>query len=262
MPRRRLVLSEYINEPPPAPDDRVPLISVSVLQPFNYHDMVDCLSVPTRTPLVKQHMTVESRLKTFGPLFDCVKTPEELSSNGFFWVGPWVEPGITILDHVRCFWCKATLLCWEESDIIAEEHMRIRPDCPFARKTVNRPPTATEKHEAINLWKDTQRVKYVRRHGIPPHIVYAALEDIYDNIYPFPDSQGLLEAVARVLENSVVTCKPESRIDSCKVCLTNQVSVLFVPCGHLACCMPCSKAFNSCPVCKGKVRGRVVARLT
>ena len=262
MPHSRPLLSDFLNTPPEESENCAPLISVTPLQPLSFHDMIDCLSTPTRSPLVKRFMTIASRLKSYGSLFVCPKSPEELSENGFYWLGPWIEPGITVLDHVRCFWCKTTLLCWEENDDVAEEHMKVRPDCPFARVKVVRPPTSEEKKSAISMWKDTQRVRYLRRHGIPPHLIFAALEDIYDNKYPFPDSVGLLKAVGRVLERSVSTNTPETRVDTCKVCLVRQVSIVFVPCGHLACCMPCSREFLSCPVCKESVKGRVVVRLT
>ncbi|XP_067657392.1 baculoviral IAP repeat-containing protein 7-like [Haliotis asinina] len=36
----------------------------------------------------------------------------------------------------------------------------------------------------------------------------------------------------------------------CKVCFENQVRVTFTPCGHLACCGPCSMAMSECPICR------------
>ena len=40
--------------------------------------------------------------------------------------------------------------------------------------------------------------------------------------------------------------------DDCKVCFTRKANILFVPCGHLACCGVCSPAFLStkCPICR------------
>ncbi|XP_046555951.1 putative inhibitor of apoptosis isoform X3 [Haliotis rubra] len=36
----------------------------------------------------------------------------------------------------------------------------------------------------------------------------------------------------------------------CKVCMENQLRVTFIPCGHLACCGPCSMAMSDCPICR------------
>ncbi|XP_046555949.1 baculoviral IAP repeat-containing protein 2-like isoform X1 [Haliotis rubra] len=36
----------------------------------------------------------------------------------------------------------------------------------------------------------------------------------------------------------------------CKVCMENQLRVTFIPCGHLACCGPCSMAMSDCPICQ------------
>ena len=43
----------------------------------------------------------------------------------------------------------------------------------------------------------------------------------------------------------------------CKVCLDKDVEVTFLPCGHCCCCMECSTAVDSCPVCQGGIRGVV-----
>ena len=56
------------------------------------------------------------------------------------------------------------------------------------------------------------------------------------------------------------TCKKKDIInlpkcykpESCVICLTNPPNVLFCNCGHLCCCIECSKIkkFTECPVCK------------
>ncbi|XP_071090186.1 baculoviral IAP repeat-containing protein 7-like [Haliotis cracherodii] len=43
----------------------------------------------------------------------------------------------------------------------------------------------------------------------------------------------------------------------CKVCFENQVRVTFTPCGHLACCGPCSMAMSECPICRTAISGCV-----
>ena len=45
----------------------------------------------------------------------------------------------------------------------------------------------------------------------------------------------------------------------CKICLQNQVTVVFVDCGHMASCGQCAPAFSICPICRVPVQGFVKA---
>uniref|UniRef100_A0A9I3VTV8 RING-type domain-containing protein n=1 Tax=Biomphalaria glabrata TaxID=6526 RepID=A0A9I3VTV8_BIOGL len=48
----------------------------------------------------------------------------------------------------------------------------------------------------------------------------------------------------------------------CKMCLDNEVSVVFLPCGHLVSCSECSSAVSKCPMCRADVKGIVRAFLS
>ena len=37
---------------------------------------------------------------------------------------------------------------------------------------------------------------------------------------------------------------------TCKVCLKEAATVVFLPCGHIACCVACSAGSATCPLCK------------
>ena len=43
----------------------------------------------------------------------------------------------------------------------------------------------------------------------------------------------------------------------CKICQVNEVSILFLPCGHLVSCAQCAPALRSCAICRQRVKGRV-----
>ncbi|XP_073955154.1 death-associated inhibitor of apoptosis 2-like [Choristoneura fumiferana] len=47
----------------------------------------------------------------------------------------------------------------------------------------------------------------------------------------------------------------------CKVCMDSEVSVVFLPCGHLVSCARCGAALSSCPLCRSDVRALVRAYL-
>ncbi|KAG8229322.1 hypothetical protein J437_LFUL007130 [Ladona fulva] len=39
----------------------------------------------------------------------------------------------------------------------------------------------------------------------------------------------------------------------CKVCLDNEVGVVFLPCGHLVSCVHCAPSLKDCPVCRRSI---------
>ena len=36
----------------------------------------------------------------------------------------------------------------------------------------------------------------------------------------------------------------------CKVCYEDKACIVFIPCGHLACCVKCGEKSKRCPICK------------
>ncbi|KAH8283633.1 hypothetical protein KR018_010235 [Drosophila ironensis] len=43
----------------------------------------------------------------------------------------------------------------------------------------------------------------------------------------------------------------------CKVCLDEEVGVVFLPCGHLATCNQCAPSVSNCPMCRADIKGFV-----
>ena len=43
----------------------------------------------------------------------------------------------------------------------------------------------------------------------------------------------------------------------CKICLDDEVSVIFLPCRHMVCCNECGAAVKHCPVCRTLIVGTV-----
>ncbi len=43
----------------------------------------------------------------------------------------------------------------------------------------------------------------------------------------------------------------------CKICADREVGVVFVPCGHFACCVVCAPSFAHCPVCRTDIQSAV-----
>ncbi|XP_061183971.1 putative inhibitor of apoptosis [Saccostrea echinata] len=49
---------------------------------------------------------------------------------------------------------------------------------------------------------------------------------------------------------------------TCKVCLDEDATVVFLPCGHMCTCVNCAPAMRKCPICRSFVKGTVKAILS
>ncbi|XP_043944902.1 baculoviral IAP repeat-containing protein 7 [Protopterus annectens] len=45
----------------------------------------------------------------------------------------------------------------------------------------------------------------------------------------------------------------------CKVCMDKEVSIVYIPCGHLVVCSDCAPSLRRCPICRAVIRGSVRA---
>ena len=43
----------------------------------------------------------------------------------------------------------------------------------------------------------------------------------------------------------------------CKMCIENEVNVVFLPCRHMSSCLDCSYCVETCPICRDNIKGRV-----
>lgn len=43
----------------------------------------------------------------------------------------------------------------------------------------------------------------------------------------------------------------------CKICMDNDVAIVFLPCGHLATCIFCAPSLTFCPMCRIMIRASV-----
>lgn len=61
------------------------------------------------------------------------------------------------------------------------------------------------------------------------------------------------------LPASTTTEGDERRLKNveCKICMAEEMGVVFLPCGHLLSCVYCAPAITQCPMCRETIRGRV-----
>uniref|UniRef100_A0A8C8RAG4 RING-type E3 ubiquitin transferase n=1 Tax=Pelusios castaneus TaxID=367368 RepID=A0A8C8RAG4_9SAUR len=157
--------------------------------------------------------------------------PEQLARAGFFYTGQG--------DTVRCFYCDGSLRNWELGDDPWREHAKWFPRCEFLLQSRGR--------------------EFV-----------ASIQDSYFNTLVFPVSFKWIFLVdggcsgGEKIEETLSFCDryveqlrrlQEERM--CKVCMDKDVSIVFVPCGHLVVCAECAPSLRRCPICRTVIRGNV-----
>ena len=51
----------------------------------------------------------------------------------------------------------------------------------------------------------------------------------------------------------VNTIRALEKEKECKICMDKEVGVVFIPCGHIACCVECGESFSHCPICRSEI---------
>lgn len=61
--------------------------------------------------------------------------------------------------------------------------------------------------------------------------------------------------------NKTLSLEEENRLLKearlCKICMDNEVGIVFLPCGHLASCVNCAPNLQDCPVCRSAIKATV-----
>ena len=57
-------------------------------------------------------------------------------------------------------------------------------------------------------------------------------------------------AAAAVTTTTTTVERVEDKVLRCKICLDEDINILFLPCSHLVCCNFCCNALIKCPICR------------
>uniref|UniRef100_A0A8C3MAR8 RING-type E3 ubiquitin transferase n=1 Tax=Geospiza parvula TaxID=87175 RepID=A0A8C3MAR8_GEOPR len=183
-------------------------------------------------PEYPEMVTEEMRLSTFEnwPQNSSMH-PEQLARAGFFYTGRG--------DVVRCFYCDGGVRSWSLGDDPWREHAKWYPECEFLLHSRGR--------EFVNSVQATFSGTLLAPVS-HEHFVCSGL-GLVDGKVLNTESQLSTEEQLRRLQ--------EERM--CKVCMDRDVSVVFVPCGHLVACEECALNLRLCPICRAAIRGTVRA---
>jgi hypothetical protein len=157
------------------------------------------------------YATYENRLSSFNDWPLSLKIrPIELSEAGFFYLGKG--------DSTLCFHCGLGLKDWKDNDDVWEEHARFSTKCKFVLLKKG-------KDFVNSICVETSRNKQFEQQK-----------------QPNDDSQG------KKVEDDKHS-KTEERI-LCKICLTNEMNTMFIPCSHIVACIDCVSSVDKCPICR------------
>ncbi|XP_040291513.1 baculoviral IAP repeat-containing protein 7 isoform X2 [Bufo bufo] len=175
-------------------------------------------------------------------------TPDVLARAGFFYTGH--------RDNVKCFHCDGGLSNWERGDDPWREHAKWFPRCEFLIQSMglayirgvqdalfSSPESMPESQRSLDRSPDSP-INYVRVHEAPAQRASSEPQPPKE-----PETVLSTEEQLRRLK--------EERL--CKVCMDKDVSMVFVPCGHLVVCMDCAPNLRHCPICRASIRGSVRA---
>ncbi|XP_039573437.1 E3 ubiquitin-protein ligase XIAP isoform X4 [Passer montanus] len=120
-------------------------------------------------------------------------------------------------DHVVCFHCGGGLQEWKENEDPWDQHAKWFPGCRF-----------------VSNEKGIEFINNVHlKDGYRDSTTEAAEGTI------IPKDLSTEEKLRRLQEEKL-----------CKICMAKDVSVVFIPCGHLVACKECAQLLNECPVCR------------
>ncbi|XP_034453580.1 E3 ubiquitin-protein ligase XIAP [Hippoglossus hippoglossus] len=186
-------------------------------------------------------------------------------------------------DRVLCFRCGGGLKAWQPEEDPWEEHAKHYPGCSFllaekGPEFVNsiqlqdpRRNGATSSHQNGFSGKTNEALrsamaqKAVEMGLNPCEVEKTILEKISRTGSGYSSLEALLEDCLNNSHESdtTETEKPDEnpleklmklqREKQCKICMDRDISIVFIPCGHLVSCAECSKSLSKCPICCGAI---------
>jgi len=204
-------------------------------------------------PAEPQYVTEHSRLQTFSSWPPGLsQRPEEMAQAGFYYVGR--------SDQVKCFYCNGGLQSWQPDDDVVAEHRKWFPTCVFLQLQ-HEPPGNGESvvSEHVHTLKSEDMENIESKNGAksmdqdPPHEVKR--QNLDSKEQSELSNSTTVKPEKKVMEENLVREVEELRRQrSCKICLGNEVGVVFLPCSHLVSCSMCATAVKNCPLCRSPIQ--------
>ncbi|XP_039936015.1 baculoviral IAP repeat-containing protein 7 isoform X2 [Hirundo rustica] len=174
--------------------------------------------------------------------------PEQLARAGFFYTGQG--------DVVRCFYCDGGVRSWSVGDDPWREHAKWYPECEFLLHSRGREfVSSVQATFSTTLLAPRRSWDWTEQGSSPSQ--GAAQRGAGTSRQEMRSVQQKESDESQLSTEEQLRRLQEER--TCKVCMDKDVSVVFVPCGHLVACEGCALNLRLCPICRAVIRGSVRA---
>nr|XP_006115453.1 E3 ubiquitin-protein ligase XIAP [Pelodiscus sinensis]XP_006115454.1 E3 ubiquitin-protein ligase XIAP [Pelodiscus sinensis]XP_006115455.1 E3 ubiquitin-protein ligase XIAP [Pelodiscus sinensis] len=214
----------------------------------------------------------EARIKTF-ITWRYPVAKEQLAEAGFYSTGNG--------DNVVCFHCGGGLQEWQQDEDPWEQHAKWFPGCKYllqekGQEFVNlthlrRDSTVEASEETSPSIDDDLLQNKLVQDAMRMGFSLSEIKNIMEKkLQTSGENYGSLEVLITDLLNAQKEnvheevsseCPPEKDLSTeeqlrrlqeeklCKICMDKDISIVFIPCGHLVACKECAEALNKCPLC-------------
>jgi hypothetical protein len=164
--------------------------------------------------------TLEARRASFEKWpVDTPVSPDSLAEDGFF--------NTEVDDAVVCFYCAVGMSTWEAHDVPSEQHALYSPYCGFLLQRKGRK-YVDDVHRKMAADYDPSQVPSQWENIIKPHT---------------PDTTTDEEAQSQSSDRGM-----------CKICTTEEINIVSLPCAHMFACVQCMPLMKTCPVCRKNIQ--------
>lgn len=220
----------------------------------------------------------EERLNSFDGVQHPV-CPERLARAGFYSTGE--------ADKVLCFRCGGGMKGWQPEEDPWAEHAKYYPGCSFllAEKgqefvssiqlrgpQENRATSSHqngfsgERNDVLQSALAQKAIEMGLERSVVERIIlektsrtgsgYSSLEALIQDCLKCPPQSNGAEAGVRG-DDPLEKLRKLQREKLCKICMDKDVSIVFIPCGHLVSCKECSVMLTKCPICCGAIAQKI-----
>ncbi|NXU87232.1 XIAP ligase, partial [Xiphorhynchus elegans] len=199
---------------------------------------------------------------------------EQLAEAGFYSVGNG--------DHVVCFHCGGGLQEWKENEDPWDQHAKWFPGCRFLSKekgiefinnvhlrdvcgdsTVNDLLQNPLVQSAIAMGFSLSEIRNTMEKRLQmTGESHTSVEDLVAHLSAqkentreeepneIPIEQDELIQLQNLYLSTEEKLRRLQEEKLCKICMAKDVSVVFIPCGHLVACKECAQVLSECPLCR------------
>uniref|UniRef100_T1HCP5 RING-type domain-containing protein n=1 Tax=Rhodnius prolixus TaxID=13249 RepID=T1HCP5_RHOPR len=201
----------------------------------------------SRPPSFPQFATQDSRLRSYATWPVSLKLkPHILSDAGFFYTGKG--------DQTICYHCGGGLKDWEETDEPWVEHARWFCKCPYVLLVKGK--------EFVDDVCGQKALEDIKLNGgfslgssstgdIPRATTHSQTKIKNEEEH----SEGEESTSSGVHSIGSSNSEPLNDGRLCKICYTEEMGVVFLPCGHIVACVKCASSLTTCAVCRKTVTG-------